>query len=287
MGKRLGGARLEFAVRPCTSSRQPRRMDVGGSGVAAVRPSNSAVTRSNPGRVPWAAEGLSWTRLSEATPRIGVWWLNADLPLSTASYAVVVRRDAENGDFERAWDAGDHERIGELLSYPPCCRLFFHEVSVAQRCIDTVWAMSESESRMDERASGRLVDGPVASNIFLQSIGVRAVPHCPCSFGCRETLRLAEELKSVAAAVGYEQEYTWLESIMSWPTEWSALHGIAETRTPVLKLCTPTDATASEYVVRWKGTALPGEAARGLGFPYRVPGRSPALVRLDPLGSRG
>lgn len=234
----------------------------------------------------WAAEGLAWKRLSESSPRIGAWWLDADLPRSSVSCPVVVGREQENSNFEQAWNAGDHDRIGELLGYPPCCRSFFEEVALAQSCVDTVWAMSAQELHIQDRVSGRLADGPVASNILLQSLGVRAIPHCPCSFRCRETARLAEDLNGVAAAIGNEEEYGWLACILSWPAEWSALHGIAEIRTPVLKVCTPTDATASEYVVRWKGTALPTEAARGLNFPYRVPGQPPAIVRLDSFGSR-
>jgi hypothetical protein len=93
----------------------------------------------------------------------------------------------------------------------------------------------------------RIADGPMASNILLQSLGIRAAPHSPCSFDCRETVRLAEDLAAVAAASGYGEEYGWLSSILSWPVEWSALHGIAEIRTPIVKLCTPTDATAHEY----------------------------------------
>jgi hypothetical protein len=229
----------------------------------------------------WAAQGLSWRTLNEANQRVGAWWLDASLPRRAASRPVVVGREPEIAAFARAWDAWDHLSIGGLLGYPPCCRLFFEEVCVVQRCIDTVWAMAQRESRIEDRASGRRVEGPVASNILLQALGVRGVPHCPCSFECRETARLADSMNCVAAAVGNDEEYGWLSNILSWPMEWSALHGIAEIRTPILKLCTPTDATASEYVVRWEGSARPAESARGIGFPYTSSGRPSAAVRLD------
>jgi hypothetical protein len=233
----------------------------------------------------WAAEGLAWKRLGESSPRIGAWWLDADLRRNSASCRIVLGRKRENSDFEQAWNASDHNRIGELLGYPPCCRSFFEQVAQAQSCVDTVWPMSAHEPHIQDRVLGRLADGPPASNILLQSLGVRAIPHCPCSFGCRETARLAEDLQEVAAAQGNMEEYGWLTSILSWPMEWSALHGIAEIRTPVLKICIPTDATASEYVVRWKGAALPAEAARGLNFPYRTSAHPPPKVRLDSFGS--
>jgi hypothetical protein len=232
----------------------------------------------------WVTQGLAWRALSESSPRIGAWWLDASLSRDTAAQAVVVGSEPDTAAFERAWEVGDHESMGTLLGYPSCCRLFFEEVCIAHRCIDTVWAMSEREQRMDDRASARFVDGSIASNILLQSLGIRAVPHAPCGFGCRETALLAEKLSGVAATIGYEEEYRWLPSILSWPAEWSALHGIAEIRTPILKLCTPTDATAGEYLVRWNGSAPPSEAAKGIGFPYRTAAQPhvPALVNLTP-----
>ena len=57
--------------------------------------------------------------------------------------------------------------------------------------------------------------------------------------------------------------------------EWSGLHGIAEIKTPVLKISARTDATAQKYTVRWSGTGYPDEGATGLRFPYRAPARKP------------
>ncbi len=76
-----------------------------------------------------------------------------------------------------------------------------------------------------------------------------------------------------------------MREILSWPAEWSALHGIAEIKTPVLKVSTRTDATAKKYVVRRQGEKYPAEGARGLGFPYSQP-RQP-LVTLSPGFRRG
>jgi len=87
-------------------------------------------------------------------------------------------------------------------------------------------------------------------------------------------------MHGVAVALGYEEEYDWLSNILSWPAEWSAMHGIAELKTPILKLCTPTDATSGKYVILWKGSTMPKEAAKGLGFPYLLPRRSAATPDL-------
>jgi hypothetical protein len=61
----------------------------------------------------------------------------------------------------------------------------------------------------------------------------------------------------------------WMLEILDWSVQWSALHGIAEIKTPVLKVSARTDATPAEYVVRRPGGLRPREAASGLGFPYR------------------
>ena len=65
----------------------------------------------------------------------------------------------------------------------------------------------------------------------------------------------------------------WIEEILNWPASWSALHGIAQVKTPVLKVSTRTDATAHEFVVRRPGRRMPDEAAAGLVFPFRTPER--------------
>jgi len=226
----------------------------------------------------WAIHGLAWRALRESGPRIGAWWLDSAIPEGTASKLVVVGSEAVTSEFNEAWEFDDHETMGTLLGYPACCRQFFDQVCVAQHCIDTTWAMATSAPRMDGREHGRLVKGPIAPNIMLQSLGIRAVPHVPCSFDCHETVRLAEDMAGVALKAGYEEEYRWLQSILSWPVEWSALHGIAEIRTPVLKLCIPTDATAGEYLVRLIGKTQPAEAAIGIGFPYNFSERSPQPV---------
>jgi len=104
---------------------------------------------------------------------------------------------------------------------------------------------------------------------------------------------IIERFVEVGRAAGYEQEMDWLLEILSWPVEWSALHGIAEVKTPVLKVSTRTDATPGKYVVRRQGDAYPAEGAQGLAFPYRMPRRplltqSPSFHRglVNPLQSR-
>jgi SAM-dependent methyltransferase len=63
----------------------------------------------------------------------------------------------------------------------------------------------------------------------------------------------------------------WALEMLSWPMEWSSLHGIAEIKTPVFKISTSTDPLASKAVVRREGDRYPEEGATGLAFPFRQP----------------
>jgi hypothetical protein len=62
-----------------------------------------------------------------------------------------------------------------------------------------------------------------------------------------------------------------MAEILNWPVEWTALHGIGEIRTPILRACFATDATADKLTVQWEGTRYPEEGATGIAFPYRKP----------------
>jgi 2-polyprenyl-3-methyl-5-hydroxy-6-metoxy-1,4-benzoquinol methylase len=104
----------------------------------------------------------------------------------------------------------------------------------------------------------------------LRWLGVRAVFHLPCSYDCQASVLLAESHLRLASELGFREEADWLDEMLKWPVEWSALHGIAEIRTPVVKIVTRTDATSRKYVVRYHGvrSAVPKESLPGLVFPF-------------------
>ena len=190
-------------------------------------------------------------------------------------YRVAVGALADVAELKQAIDAGDDRTMGQLLGFPECCIGFFRRTWVDEGCVDTTWAMAANGGRVDD--SGRVIeiDGatPFQANILWRWMGPRAVPHLPCSFTCEATVAFADTLIAFGRERGYSAEMEWLEEILSWPASWSALHGIAEIKTPVVKVSTRTDATAHEFVVRRHGHRLPPEAAAGLGFPFRTPER--------------
>lgn len=174
-------------------------------------------------------------------------------------------------DFKRAFDSGDDQEIERLLGFPPCCSDFFQQIWVEQDLVDTTWPMAVKTASLAEEVRSLEVIGPPEVNILWRWLGIRAVPHLPCSFNCQLTTEFGKKLIEVGRKAGYDAEMDWLLEILSWPIEWSALHGIAEIKTPILKVSTRTDATPSKYVVRREGETFPLEGVQGLNFPYRIP----------------
>jgi hypothetical protein len=197
-------------------------------------------------------------------------------------YRFVLGRSADVSAFKRAWDDADQEAIGHLLGYPPCCREFFRRVWVDDAMVDTTWPMAVATTAPSD-SEGTVVEvaGPPECNVLWRWTGARAVPHLPCRFDCEATVELASALLAVGRDSGFEAEMDWLLEVLRWPVEWSALHGIAEIKSPVLKVSSRTDATTRRYVVRWEGDRYPAESMEGLGFPFRAP------PKLRITGARG
>lgn len=175
--------------------------------------------------------------------------------------------------FHEAFQAGDEKQIAAFLGYPPCCYEFYRRVWVEEGLCDTTWPMAVATKAPAEGGRTIEVEGPPESNILWRWMGVRAVSHLPCSFHCPATVALAERLLDVGRRAGFAAEMDWLLEVLRWPVEWSALHGIAEVKTPILKVSTKTDATGRKYVVRRRGDSYPAEGVQGLHFPYQAPGR--------------
>ena len=171
------------------------------------------------------------------------------------AYRLVVGRVDDVAAFGRAWEVGDDTAIGELLGYPACCRDFFRGTWVDEGMVDTTWPMAAASGRVD--ACSVEVAGPPLANILWRWVGARAVPHLPCRTDCEATVAFGEALVAVGRDTGFADEMDWLEEVLSWPVEWSALHGIAEIKTPVLRVSTRTDATPVRYTVQRRGTGFP------------------------------
>jgi len=235
-------------------------------------PADQLVARSTG----WAADGLSTMPVGMSGVASG--YASTSVSPRTGEpfeYRVAVGALVDVAALKQAMDAGDDGTMGRLLGFPACCIAFFRRTWVEDACLDTTWAMASASASADENDRQIEIhpDTPFQANILWRWMGVRAVPHLPCSFTCPGTVEFANALMAVGREIGYRAEMEWIEEILSWPVSWSALHGIAEVKTPVLKASTRSDATASEFLVRRHGRRTPSEAAAGLRFPFRSPER--------------
>lgn len=178
-------------------------------------------------------------------------------------YRVALTRPDHAADWHEAWAAGDDEQVGRLLGYPDCCRAFFRRVWIDDGYLDTTWPMY--------LGSGGDAAGPPEANILLRWLGIRLVSHLPCSFRCEATVRIGRAMEALGRRHGHGEALDTIHAMLKWPTQWSALHGIAEIRTPACKVSTRADATAREYRVSRPGTRYPEHGAEGLRPPFRAP----------------
>jgi uncharacterized protein len=206
----------------------------------------------------------------------GLW--SGRLPSSPRGYAVVIGANpATVAEFRHAWEHDHHDRIGELLGYPPCCRRSHQQLS-QQDVADPIWQLAAASAPF-AHDEPHVVQGLPHSNILWRALGVQPVPHTPCSFTCTHSAALAHQIRAAAQQAGVDAPaLDWRDQILSWPAEWSALHGIAETKGPVVKFATRTDVTAERRIVRFAGTTLPDEAANGIAFPYQAAARRPRVT---------
>jgi hypothetical protein len=149
---------------------------------------------------------------------------------------------------------GDDNTVGELLGYPSCCRAFFART----------WGAGALDTTQQMAGDGT---GPIQCNILGRWLGVRFVMHLPCSWTCDATVRNAARWLDLWPMVAH----AWATEILSWPAQWSALHGIAEVSFPVCKLSTRTT-PGIKGIVRRPGIA-PAEGATGSQFPFTAPPR--------------
>lgn len=178
------------------------------------------------------------------------------------------------GELHRLYQQERFDDLEQFLGYPKECRSFASSVYEDMNLRDPIWPMALA-TPLAEAGKGtvagvnyRRVDCAPHSNFLLASIGLTPTPFVPTSFDCPYAAEFFDGLVEFGRDRGFMVEMDWLTEILSWPMEWSALHGIAETKTPVFKISSDTDATPNKLVVTYLGTAEVAMAAKGLGFPY-------------------
>jgi hypothetical protein len=193
-------------------------------------------------------------------------------PMPAGTETVMVVRSAATETIDGWWGDAVSAELATRLGYPPCCLHFLREM-VDERRLDATWSVANNSDSEAHNPSHISIRATPETNVLWAPLGVTPVPHVPCTFGCAASRHVGQQIIDLARARGYDAEIGWMKQMLSWPVSWSALHGIAETKTPILKMLTRTDATAAKYTLDWRGNPAPDSAATGLSFPHIPPRR--------------
>jgi hypothetical protein len=170
-----------------------------------------------------------------------------------------------------AASARDAQSLAALTGLPACC------LAAAWRGaeFDPAWI-----SASPQPGGSLTVDLPALpeTNALLRPLGLRLAPVAACSVRCEAMRQFARARLDGLTSRKRPEAAALLASVLDWPVRWSALHGIAETATPVVRFTYGTLATGRRIAVRYHGTTMPEGAAQGLVFPYRLPARLRAKV---------
>ena len=149
--------------------------------------------------------------------------------------------------FLRAWTAKDDEAIGHMLGYPECCIKFFEDT----------WNKGLIDPNEKTEYSGTR---SIYCNGYLRWLGIRAVPHMPCSLDC-----VATTVQGIDYVSMYDYpERDWLIDLLCMPFKYDTLHGVAEITTPIFKIACSSQ---GRRVLEIPG-AQPDGAASGDRFPF-------------------
>ncbi len=192
-------------------------------------------------------------------------------------------------EFFEAWSLGKLADIGYLLGYPECCIKAFVENWTELKRVDTTWPMARETIRhidprydFSKKIHSITVNSSPYTSTMLHWLGIRFVPHLPCSFECEQTIRQGKENANAWKETGRKEVVAWAKEMLSWPVEYTALHGIAEIKTPIVRITCSTDPTVEKYTIRVQGTQFPL-----LGAPSLTRWCVPSNVKVDTWTDNG
>lgn len=170
----------------------------------------------------------------------------------SAYYCVVARNYQDAQSFIEAVNNNDDRIQGELLGYPPCCIQAFI-TNNANGHWDPVWQQAincrpESIAVQEPHRITLSKDLPFELNSILKPIGLRYMPHTPCSHDCESTLTIAREWRQLAQDLKYS-EVSLMDYFLSNRCKWTAKEGHALIQTTNFVLETNSIPCYPSYIV--------------------------------------
>lgn len=142
-------------------------------------------------------------------------------------------------------------RVAEMLGFPTCCARAFESTWSQQEAIDTTW---------EQVGDGKLDAAARYASTLLRWMGLRYVPHLPCSFHCDASQELGMKFFELGLKSGFVDEMLFIREALNWPMYSSRLFGIAEHITPCLKIVTRSTWTPTKEEFTVSGSYTKPEA---------------------------
>ncbi|MDY7020458.1 MAG: HEXXH motif-containing putative peptide modification protein [Cyanobacteriota bacterium] len=176
---------------------------------------------------------------------------------------IVIGQASAVKEFTTLWENANSVEMGLMLGYPTCCIQHFQDVYRDSRLWYAPWAWLQTERE-------RILNYAVETNILLSILGLKLLPHIPCCPNCSASVELAQAYLGLVQSEQEQVSLEYLQEILAWPTLWSALHGIAEIKTPIFRIAMDVAATGQRYQIQKQGQAWPLTGASGIRFPYQL-----------------
>lgn len=182
---------------------------------------------------------------------------SADPAAVVLNYRFALARRDHLPALVNALAADDFEQLLQQAAFPACCRAaLLGALAAGERLPLAIHAHGTA-------AAPAQAPAPVEANALLQSLGIAAVAHLPCSADCTASQALGLERLQRGAGSGHAQAMAHLRAALAWPATYSQRNGIAEVQTAVLRLVQETARRETRLEYRWRLLAAPPIAASG------------------------
>lgn len=186
-------------------------------------------------------------------------------------YCIIAKSVQKAIEYVDAFNAQDWVTMAALRGLPTCCQTFYHICS-SQNIFDPIWQSATNSVNEVVKPSTRkiTVTSCPELNPLLRYLGITMLGYVPHSLHCKPSMTLVSRRVELASSINLAHQIDVFIEMLSWPMEWSVLHGIAEIKTPLFKLATNSMATLDKWSVQIQGQTSPKEQLKGLVFPYNL-----------------
>ncbi|WP_238915816.1 radical SAM protein [Clostridium sp. YIM B02555] len=176
---------------------------------------------------------------------------------------VIVGKSLDLETFHKSLNNEDYNLIYKLLGASYCCLK-----NLQDKYNNDYTSVIDLTAPLDNYISENQIQYNQILNIFFRPLGIDLLGYLPCTLHCEKSNKLVNTKLILGRENGMKNEVDWLEEMLSWPLEWSSLHGIAELKTGILRLSNNSFFSNNKITIQYNGNRISSNAARGLSFVY-------------------